>query len=232
MVRHVLFLASIINKMKINLNKYKVFFFDFDGVIVDSLNIKTKAFGELFARYGEQVSNEVMEYHRNNGGVSRYEKFRYYYKNLLNKEINQRIIDRLDKDYSKLVVKKVIAAPYIKGALLFIGKLNQMKKDCFIISGTPQKEVRRILKCKKIDRFFKDVVGSPANKTENLGKILNRYNINPSEAVYFGDAKSDYEAAKINKVDFTGFVNKESKELKGINSIFKVKDFNIIIGQL
>lgn len=211
--------------MKIDLNKYKVFFFDFDGVIVDSLDIKAEAFGELFSKYGKGISKKVMDYHHNNGGVSRYEKFKYYYKNLLHKEINQRIINKLDKDYSKLVVKKVIAAPYIKGALAFIKRLNQMNKDCFIISGTPQKEVCYILKCKKIDKLFKDAVGSPKNKIINLGNLLRKYMINSNEAVYFGDAKSDLKAAKVFGVDFVSVINGKSKELQRCRSDYKIKSF-------
>lgn len=211
--------------MKIEVDKYKAFFFDFDGVIVDSLDIKTKAFGELFSKYGKAISKKVMEYHRNNGGVSRYEKFKYYYKNLLRKEINQRIIRQLDKDYSKLVVKNVIVAPYIKGVLFFIRRLNKARKDCFIISGTPQKEIRYILKQKKIDGLFVEAVGSPANKTNNLKSILRKYRVNPGEAIFFGDAKSDYEAARGNKVAFISIVNKKSQELKRHACKCSIKDF-------
>lgn len=214
--------------MKIKLNRYKLFFFDFDGVIVDSLDIKTEAFGELFGKYGKDISGKVMDYHRNNGGVSRYDKFEYYYENLLYKEINKNIINRLDKDYSRLVVKKVIAAKYIRGALEFIKLLNKQKKDCFIISGTPQKEIRYILKRRKIAQLFKEVVGSPVNKTDNLRKLMDKYGVDPKEAVFFGDAKSDYYAAKENKVAFIRIVRAKKCELYSLSSVPKIKDFNSI----
>jgi len=211
--------------MKIDLSKYNAFFFDFDGVIVDSLDIKTEAFGELFSKYGKAISKKVMDYHCNNGGVSRYEKFWYYYKNLLRKEINQRIINKLDKDYSRLVVKNVIAAPYIKGALSFIKKLNKAGKVCFIISGTPQKEIRHILKQRKIDGLFVETAGSPVNKANNLQNLLRKYSVDPGEAIFFGDARSDYEAARDNKVEFISIVNNKSKELKRHAGKCSIKDF-------
>lgn len=213
--------------MKIDLGKYKVFFFDFDGVIVDSLDIKTKAFGELFSVYGREISGKAMDYHLNNGGVSRYDKFRYYYKNFLGKNIDKKIISRLDKGYSRLVVKKVIAAPYIKGALTFIKSLRRKKKVCFIISGTPQKEIRHILKCRKIDRLFEDALGSPANKTDNLKKLIDKRKINPMEAVFFGDAKSDYQAAKKNNVFFVRIVRNRKSELYSLSRVPKLKDFKL-----
>lgn len=214
--------------MKTNLGKYKIFFFDFDGVIVDSLGIKTEAFGQLFSRYGKDISGKVKEYHRNNGGVSRYDKFKYYYKNLLGEDIDKAIINRLDKDYSKLVIKKVIAAPYIRGALVFIKMLNKAKKNCFVISGTPQKELCYILKRKGIAQLFKDAVGSPAGKTDNLRKLIYKNKIKPKDAVFFGDAKSDYSAAKENKIAFIGVARSKVCELYGLSSGPKIKDFNAL----
>ena len=218
--------------MKIDLNKFKVFFFDFDGVIVDSLDIKTEAFGELFSKHGKDISCKVMDYHRNNGGVSRYDKFKYYYKNLLCKDLSKVAIGRLDKGYSKLVVKKVIAASYILGALNFIKMLNKKQKDCFIISGTPQKEIRYILKRRKIAQLFKEALGSPVNKTDNLRMLISKHKIDPSEAIFFGDAKSDYVAAKENKVSFVRIVKGKRSELYALPSVPRIKDFVLLANNL
>jgi|TARA_Y100000310_G_C20511448_1_gene729077 beta-phosphoglucomutase-like phosphatase (HAD superfamily) len=38
-------------------NKAKVIFWDFDGVIKDSVNVKTRAFEKLFLPFGENVVN-------------------------------------------------------------------------------------------------------------------------------------------------------------------------------
>jgi len=141
--------------MKLDISKYKAFFFDFDGVIADTVDIKAEAFGELFKKHGEEVSAKVMDHHRNNGGVSRYEKFRHYYKFLLKKPIDKDIIRRLDKKYSRLVFAKVIGASYIKGVEGFIKELNRKGRACFVISATPQKEIRRIVKERGLKRFLK-----------------------------------------------------------------------------
>jgi phosphoglycolate phosphatase-like HAD superfamily hydrolase len=52
--------------------------------------------------------------------------------------------------------------------------------------------------------------------------------MDPKEALYFGDARSDYEAAKQNNVDFIGIVNTKSRELKGLRGISKIRDFNSV----
>ena len=52
--------------------------FDFDGVIVESLDVKADAFRSLFADHPEHV-DQIVRLHRENLGVSRYEKFRTIY---------------------------------------------------------------------------------------------------------------------------------------------------------
>jgi len=211
--------------MKPDISKYKAFFFDFDGVIADTVNIKTQAFGELFREHGRDISAKVMEHHRNNGGVSRYEKFRHYYKYLLKKPINAALINKLDKGYSRLVFSQVVKAAAIKGAEKFISGLKRQGKDSFVISATPQQEIRKIVRARRLAHFFRDTVGSPRNKTENLRRLLKKYRIDPKEAVYFGDAKSDYEAAKDAGVDFVGVVNAKSRELRHRHLTCSIKNF-------
>ena len=40
--------------------------FDFDGVLVDSVNIKTEAFARLFDHEGPEVLEKVVAYHLEN----------------------------------------------------------------------------------------------------------------------------------------------------------------------
>ena len=57
-----------------------IFIFDFDGVIAESVSAKTDAFREMYLPYGEEIANQVVDYHINHGGVSRFEKFKYWEK--------------------------------------------------------------------------------------------------------------------------------------------------------
>ena len=61
------------------LDTKSVFVFDFDGVLADSVNIKTLAFYELYKEYGGSISSKVVEHHEANGGMSRFDKFKYYH---------------------------------------------------------------------------------------------------------------------------------------------------------
>ena len=53
--------------------------FDFDGVVLESLNVKTNAFKKLYEPYGSDISKKVVEHHLENGGVSRFDKIKFYH---------------------------------------------------------------------------------------------------------------------------------------------------------
>ena len=63
-------------------NKYDLIFWDFDGVIKESVSVKTDAYVELFSLYGSDICKQVRKHHLANGGMSRYDKIPLYLKNI------------------------------------------------------------------------------------------------------------------------------------------------------
>ena len=188
---------------------WEAVFFDFDGVILDSVDVKTKAFAKMFREYGPEVEKKVVEYHLDNGGVSRFDKFRYYYKNILYKPINQNEIDELSEQFSRLAVEGVLASPFIPGARKSLEELRNDNVPCYIVSATPYEEINLIVGKKELKGYFKEVHGSPRKKWEICQEIINRKNYNPQNCLFIGDAMSDYEAAQKSDVCFLGIVKED-----------------------
>jgi HAD superfamily hydrolase (TIGR01549 family) len=179
-------------------------FFDFDGVILDSVNVKTKAFAKMFRGYGPEVEKRVVEYHLNNGGVSRFDKFRYYYEEILNKPVNEAIIKGLSEQFSNLVIDGVLVSPFMPGAKESLESLKEKGIPCYIVSATPHEEINLILEKKELKGYFLEVHGSPRKKWEICREIINRKKYNPQNCLFVGDAMSDYEAAQKNGICFLG----------------------------
>lgn len=190
-----------------NLHSYldtkKIFIFDFDGVLVDSVEIKTNAFYELYIEYGSDVAEKVILHHRANGGMSRYDKFRFYHKQYLDKSISDEELDKLDEEFSLLVIDNVVKANEILGASKLLERVC-VKRKCFICSATPEVEIQKIIKLRGWSNYFISVLGSPTSKSNNLNEIIKKSKLNSIDAVFFGDAMADYEAAKDNLIDFIG----------------------------
>lgn len=180
--------------------------FDFDGVILDSVDVKTKAFAKMFREYGPEVEKRVVEYHLANSGVSRFDKFRYYYEIILNKPVNEEIIKRLSKQFSNLVVDGILASPFIPGAKESLENLKKKEIPCYVVSATPYDEINLIVEKKELKRYFKEVHGSPRKKWEICREIITKQNYNPQNCLFIGDATSDYEAAQKNGICFLGIV--------------------------
>jgi HAD superfamily hydrolase (TIGR01549 family) len=190
----------------------RTIFFDFDGVIVESVDIKTRAFAELFANEGEDVVKKVVSYHLNNAGISRYEKFRHIYSEILKRLLGDEEFAVLCNNFAARVLDGVVKAPYVRGAKEFLKKYSGQYR-CFVVSATPQEEIEEIIQRRRIRQFFKGVYGAPAKKKDVVREMLARDNTAPCKAVYVGDAMSDYLAAKENKVFFIARVTEDNSRI-------------------
>ncbi len=182
---------------------YQAFFFDFDGVLADSVEVKTRAFAKLFEPHGPEIVKRVMNHHRLHGGMTRVDKFDHYYREYLGTSLNDQDMADLCGRFAALVVDEVVAAPEILGAGEFLQRWSS-RLDCFVISAAPEKEIREIVKRRGMTGHFKEVLGAPTDKKTNLQSLLDKYGLNPLRCCFFGDAESDYEAALACGVDFFG----------------------------
>lgn len=185
--------------------KYQAFFFDFDGVLADSVEVKTKAFAKLFESYGPDVQAKVVDHHYKNGGMTRRNKFRYYYTEFLKKSLDDMEMERLCRTFSSLVVDEVVSSPEIPGADEFLREWYR-KINCFVISATPDDEIGLIVRKRGLKIYFREVLGSSRSKDENLRILLERYCLEPENCLFFGDAESDYNAAKVHNMPFIGIL--------------------------
>lgn len=182
----------------------KYFVFDFDGVILDSVRIKTDAFAALYADFGNDVVAKVVAHHELNGGVSRFEKFQHYHLEFLGLRLSVDEMDRLNNVFSELVLTKILAANAVKGVFIFIDEIISKGKLCGINSATPEDELRSIVEQRNFTKYFELVLGSPCSKLENLHKIKTKFNCEYSDMIFFGDATSDFDAALMAGIEFVG----------------------------
>ena len=182
-------------------------FFDFDGVICDSVDIKTQAFAEIYREYGKFVEKNVVKYHLKNGGISRYEKFKYWHEEYLSIDLTEKELEELAKKFSRLVFDKVVEANYIEGVNDTLNLLSEYNVPSYIISGTPENEIKEIVVKKGLNDFFKEVHGSPKSKSTIVKNIMVKEKYNPSKCLFIGDALSDLEAADYNQIKFLGILH-------------------------
>ena len=187
-----------------NLDGLDAIIFDFDGVLVESVDIKTRAFATLYADHGNKIVEQVKDYHLRHGAVSRFDKFRYFQTEILGgTPLNKREIADLAAAFSALVVDQVISAPMVAGACQFLDNCRGQLR-LFIVSGTPTSELNDILRRRKLLAHFSGIWGSPRSKVQNISELLRDHDLCASRCLMIGDAIADYEGAASNSVRFLG----------------------------
>lgn len=201
-----------------------MYIFDFDGVLVNSVNVKTEAFAEMYRTFGDDVVKKVVDHHLLNGGISRYEKFRYYHSDILGIPTSNNKIKELSIQFSKLVVRKVIEAEEIEGVSELLQHCAKEKIVCAINSATPLKELKYVIYQRGWGLCFQHVFGSPPTKISNMMSIIEAAGKSMEESIFFGDAINDYAAAKEIGIDFVG-INYSSVLKKNILCFKNFSDF-------
>lgn len=210
------------------INRFLAFFFDFDGVLVDSVDIKGQAFAKLFEPYGPEIVKLVVSHHHNHTGVARTVKFRHYYSEFLKLPLGDEELNGLCQRFSRIVINEVINAPEISGAEAFLKRLQPIL-PCFIISAVPEEEIKEIARLRGLSKYFRMILGTPASKKENIQMVLEKMEIVAASCLFFGDAESDYNAAKTCGVNFIGILpDADAPLLKAFPDINWVNDFNQI----
>jgi len=175
--------------------------FDFDGVIADSVDIKTEAFRELFKDESRANLERILKYHQLHGGVSRTKKFEYFYKNILRRPLTGFLLERLSEQFACLVKEKVVKAPFIDGAEEFLKKYSKTL-DLYIVSGTPHEELTEIILRKGIAGYFVKVYGFPPSKSEIILSLIDENNYSSQEVYFIGDSLDDAESARRSGIPF------------------------------
>lgn len=197
---------------------------DFDGVIMNSEEIRIKGFVYALRNYAEDDINRFLQYHKINGGLSRYNKFQYFFDTILGVEAVSDEIGQLCKDYTEIMLKDLNDKDLlIKDSIDFIVK-NANVKDMILVSASDETELHHLCEKLEINHHFSMILGSPTPKNKNLSNLIRTKRINPEKSIYIGDSINDKEASEENSIKFFGYNNPKLKET-GTNYINTFLDF-------
>jgi phosphoglycolate phosphatase-like HAD superfamily hydrolase len=189
----------------------KAIVFDFDGVLVDSVDVKGDAFYKLYSQFGLDVAETVRDHHRQNGGISRYEKIRHWHRQFLGISLDEKSVNALAEQFSQLVEEEVMRAPLVAGALEFIHKYHG-EIPFFVASATPEEELARIMGRRDLQKFFSRIYGFPTTKANAIRDVMRNLSLKREEVAFVGDAVQDEMAAK----EVGVFFYLKTQDLKGL----------------
>ena len=180
-------------KDNLKIDCYGTIIFDFDGVILDSNNVKKDAIGKAVeCALDRGKSEEFVRYFVHHNGVPRREK--------VEKFVPKELVETVLEQYEVLLDQALFEATLIPGVRDFIEILSKHPKNpplLYVLSGGEVGEIDRLLEYHDLAQYFDGVYAAPYRKEKNL----NRMKLKPP-ILFFGDSLIDFEVARESCVDF------------------------------
>ncbi len=182
-----------------SMKQTKVIILDFDGVIVESVGIKDRAFNELYQGHPDHI-DAIMSYHLAHNATIRFKKFKYISENILKRTYTLEDERLLSNRFSDLIFKEIVACPYVPGALEFLESFHG-KLPMYLVSMSPQTELMRILEQRNLTRYFFEVFSSDWKKID----AINFAPMNKTSLKLGGNKHSDELQLMAEKLEVNSF---------------------------
>jgi phosphoglycolate phosphatase-like HAD superfamily hydrolase len=187
--------------------------FDCDGVILQSNQLKSDAFACVLADYDQNMVTTFIKWHKKYGGISRFEKFAYFFRDMLALLDWEEKTQKACSDFSVITAKKLLNCPYIKGFERYLEFLETQKITLSVNTGGAETEVQEVFRKRGLLDKFECILGSPSTKMENMCK-LQSMGLMSYKTVYFGDSRLDFDLARNFGLHFV-YVGQESEWPEG-----------------
>ena len=176
---------------------------DFDGVILDSMEVKTEAMRRVGEPFGPELCERLVMYQRIEGGVSRFEKFRWLYREAYGREITAAEMAAASDTFLKAIGDALKTCPLLPGVHEVLADWRGRVPIC-VCSGAPETDLAALLTERGMAECFTAIRGYPPAKTELLADIIRVTGADPATTVMVGDTITDERAAVENGTLFYG----------------------------
>ncbi len=177
--------------------------FDFDGIILESVDVKAKAFASLTAPYGQEAQDLMLMYNKLHGGISRVVKFRWFFDEIVGRSITETELEQWCQRFLELCLEEVKISPLVPGIEQTL-KMWHNKLPLYVCSGAPQKELEMLLNLRGLSHYFVGIHGSPPAKEELLRSIAIHSKLPNDSILMIGDSPTDMLAAEAVGTQFYG----------------------------
>ena len=211
--------------MKIAHKNYSFFCFDFDGVILDTIELKAEGFAHAFGKISNANRSIIFEYQKKHGGEDRTKKFIHLSRLIGEDDPSIERLNSLSASLTEYVMEGIKRAKYIEGFSNFLGEARKVGMPCAV--AMPQLELHKILDLLEIKTYFEMAFGMPVPKPQNLLLIKDVLTTRHKPGLYFGDNLSDFEAAQKAGLDFLGVGRNPIFDSMEIKSVTDFRDVTL-----
>lgn len=184
------------------IDQYQTIVFDCDGVVLDSNGAKIDAYRQVALSFGAsaQQAEQLVQHHIKLGGISRYPKFEFFLREIMQQPVTQQSMQSLLESFTNEVQQRLLnctISPHLDAL-----RAASKSAKWMILSGGDQVELRKIFQLRGLSDYFPGgIFGSPDNKDQVLAREMQNGNI-VQPALFIGDSRYDFQAASAAGLDF------------------------------
>lgn len=177
--------------------------FDCDGVLLDSMQQKIRAFRQWVPPQHGDLSEAFMERVMHGFGKSRRHHIKGFYADLLATPLEPEFLEAEILRFTEICEPLCAQAGWRVGSREFVGSCIEAGVIRYVLSGTPQEALEAMLAAHGAvevaeagpKALFHRILGSPPAKPESMEQILSETGTPAHRTVFIGDANADREAA-------------------------------------
>jgi len=173
----------------------KLFLFDFDGVLVDSLEVYEKTVTECLRKINHPLTRgreEFLELFEEN-----------FYESLVQKGVDLEAFIKASVDIMAQV--KIDDIKPVEGMVPVVERLHD-HHFLVVISSNDMTSIRAALELFGYQRYFKEILGSDfmLSKKDKILYAIKKYRLDPRDIYYIGDTTGDIKEGKAAGVKTAG----------------------------
>lgn len=166
--------------------------FDYDGTLVDSNELKVRAFYDLFP---EECAGTIRAVLATDREQSRFTILAKIVETVgPAAEIAPRVA-QLAERYNDIVQTGAATCAVFPGVVDLLERLAE-HRPLYVSSGTPEQPLRAIIAARGWTRYFRGIYGYPRPKAEVVRGIAAAEGLTPAQVLVVGDGASDRTAAE------------------------------------
>lgn len=218
-------------------HKIKAIIFDWDGTVVNTMQLKFQNLGIVFAKILGANPTDVMKSYRMYSGIPRRELFDHIAQDTIGRNISDFEFNRLSASFTDTNIQSY------KENDVFDSQTEETLKwlmnegfTLFVSSSAIPFEIKELAKHLSIDGYFKEILGSKNDFKKgksHISYIMEKYGYASSQLLFVGDEKADMRLSGRLGVQCAGIArDKDHKELADEFADFTLQDFQDLKGVL
>lgn len=194
----------------------KLIIFDYDGVIVDSIDVVKDIYNEICKKYNFPPAKSKQDI------ANLFDK--NFFESLKQFNFSPLKIKSFLNEAKELLIKKQHKIKLFDGIAKMLKKLSTNKNILIIISSNHSETIKSLLKKYQLDEYFDLIVGAEKEKSKikKINSIVKQFDFKKENTYYIGDTMGDIlegQKARVKTVAITwGYQN--TKKLATTNPNF------------